>query len=243
MLKLAKLFGKPEIFYSIQGEGKNVGQPSIFVRLSLCNLTCVWCDTAYTWNWENTSFEHNKKEKFKKDDWLIQLSDDELITKVKEFPCKNLIFTGGEPLVQHKDLSRVLKKLPSGYHIAFETNGTIVPTPELDNLTDQYNVSVKLSNSRVPEADRIVDKAIQFFASSPKANFKFVVDAESDVKEVVSLVERFTIPLHKVYLMPQGTTAEALKEKELWVLELCKKYGFNYTTRIHIQLYGDKKGV
>ena len=75
------------------------------------------------------------------------------------------------------------------YHSEFETNGTIIPNRELDQLTDQYNVSIKLSNSKVEYADRIVPDAIAFFANSDKANFKFVVDQPADLEEILALRE------------------------------------------------------
>ncbi len=251
MIKLAKLNNQPEIFHSIQGEGKNLGRPSVFVRLSLCNLYCIWCDTDYTWNWEGTRFPHRNDAlegytKFKKADYIIQLPNTEIIRCITQYNCPNLVITGGEPLVQKKDLLplvKALKALDPAYHIEFETNGTILPGKELDGYSDQYNVSVKLSNSRVDYADRIIPDAISFFARSPKANFKFVVDEASDLAEIIALQEAFDIASDKIYLMPQGTKVSALQSKEMWLVDSCKAHNFNYTDRIHIRIFGDKRGV
>ncbi|RYZ21287.1 MAG: 7-carboxy-7-deazaguanine synthase QueE [Chitinophagaceae bacterium] len=251
MLKLAKLNGQPEIFHSIQGEGKSIGRPSVFIRLSLCNLYCAWCDTDYTWNWEGTRFAHNNDArpgfaKYRKEDYQELVTNEALRDILAAIPCRNLILTGGEPLVQQKDLRslfQMLKEQEPGYHIEFETNGTLKPLPEIDALTDQYNVSVKLANSKVAAEDRINPDAIGFFAASPKANFKFVVDDRADLEEVLQLVRSFGIRPESVYLMPQGTTAAALREKQAWVAELCKQYQFNYTDRLHIHIWGDKRGV
>ncbi len=251
MLKLAKLNGKPEIFYSIQGEGKNIGRPSIFIRLSLCNLYCNWCDTDYTWNWEGTPYPHQNDQnprykKYQKELFMMELSNEEIIRQIDSFNCKNLVITGGEPLMQQKELISLLNALrepDKAYHIEFETNGTATPSKVLDIQTDQYNVSLKLSNSKVKEKDRLNERAITFFAQSPKANFKFVVDRENDLHEILKLIKQYNISPEQVYLMPQGTNPETLRQKQQWLIELCKQYGFNFTDRMHIHIYGNKRGV
>ncbi len=251
MLKLAKLSGKPEVFYSIQGEGKNIGQPSIFIRLALCNLYCHWCDTDYTWNWKGTPYSHINDfkpgyTKFPKENYLIEYPTDKIIEKIESFKCKNIVITGGEPLLQQKELVHfldVLTEKSNSYHIEFETNGTLIPSKVLNILTDQYNVSIKLSNSGVKESDRIKEDAIEFFAKSSKANFKFVIDKEKDINEVIKLSKDYKISHKRIFLMPQGRTSETLNEKQQWLIELCKQYGFNYTDRLHILIYGNKRGV
>ena len=251
MLKIALHNSNPEIFYTIQGEGKNIGKPSIFIRLSLCNLYCFWCDTDYTWNWENTNFRHQNDsnqayKKFKKSDHIIKMTNEEILKKLKKYPCENLVITGGEPLVQKKNLTSLLKYLKAhndNYHIEFETNGTIIPDKELDTFADQYNVSVKLANSLVSEKERIQPEAIRFFAQSPKSNFKFVLDTPQDFEELEKIVKDFGIDAKKVYLMPQGINTQILQQKQQYLVEFCKAKGFNYTDRLHILIYGDKRGV
>lgn len=250
-MKLAQLNKRPEIFYSIQGEGKNIGKPSIFIRLSLCNLYCTWCDTDYTWNWEKTKFSHNNDlnseyKKFVKKDYIITLENKEIFSIINEINCNNYVITGGEPMVQHKELLRFLKELKitnDACYVEMETNGTLVPNKELDTLIDQYNVSLKLSNSKVLEKDRIIDKSIFYFSNSKKSNFKFVVDTKDDLNEILLLKKKFDIQNDKIYLMPQGITIESLKEKQIWLVEICKKHQFNYTDRLHILIYGNKRGV
>jgi len=251
MIRLANLNRGPEIFYSIQGEGKNLGHPSVFIRLSLCNLYCYWCDTDYTWNWKATTFKHIRDsesgyQKYEKNDFILQYSNEELIRIITSYDCPNLVFTGGEPLAQQKDLVSLLAELKAfnpAFRIEFETNGTIPPSPETDRLADQYNVSLKLSNSRIPERERIKPETVNFFAATPKANFKFVIDDQSDLGEVLDLISKFKIRPNSVYLMPQGTTVAILRSKQQWLVELCKQYKFNYTDRLHIHIWGDKRGV
>ncbi len=248
-MKLAKLEGAPEIFYSIQGEGASMGKPAIFIRLSLCNLHCIWCDTDYTWNWTNTAFEHvnDKKQgytKFSKEDWIIELNTEEILQEIAQYPCKRIILTGGEPLMQQKELIKLAASLKGkGYFIEIETNGTILPSEEVDQHIDQYNVSPKLENSNNKLNLRIKEKVLNFFGEHDRASFKFVVDSEGDLEEVNQLVESHQIHPAKVYLMPQGTTSLSLQEKQLWLVEICKSIGYNYTDRMHIHLYGDKRGV
>ncbi|MTI40441.1 radical SAM protein [Fulvivirga lutimaris] len=248
-MKLAKLNGRPEIFYSIQGEGKSMGKPAIFVRTSLCNLHCIWCDTDYTWNWQNTPFKHVNDSKagyskFKKDEWIVELDADEVYNEIKQHPCKRVILTGGEPLMQQKELALLAQLLhDNGYFIEVETNGTLVPTSEFDMAVDQYNVSPKLSNSGNSTQLREKEGAFSFFSGSEKASFKFVIDDPGDLDEVTELISRYNIAPLNVYLMPQGTTGQALNQKQQWLVDICKEHGYNYTDRLHIHIYGDKRGV
>jgi organic radical activating enzyme len=251
MLKVAKIENKPEIFYSIQGEGKNLGKPSIFIRLSLCNLSCIWCDTDYTWNWENTTFKHQNDQnpnyqKYAKKDYLVALSNQSLIAEIEQYPSLQIVITGGEPLLQQKKLISFISELKQknpNYHIEFETNGTITPLPDLDAQADQYNVSVKLSNAEVSEKERIKPAALRFFAASQKAYFKFVIEKEQDLEEVFALQSTYQIPKERIYLMPEGRQREILQKRQNWLIEICKKHLFNYTDRLHIHIYGDRRGI
>ncbi|MEM9857700.1 MAG: 7-carboxy-7-deazaguanine synthase QueE [Bacteroidota bacterium] len=249
MIKLAQLEGSPEIFYTIQGEGKNLGKPSIFIRTSLCNLHCVWCDTDYTWNWKGTRFSHVNDskpgyEKFDKSEWVKELESEEVLATIQQFPCKNIVITGGEPLLQQTELYSLCKALKlANYCIEIETNGTRIPEEKLSPLIDQYNVSPKLENSNNPTHLRIKPKVLHWYARENRSIFKFVLDSEKDLTEVLKLQKDYKISPGQIYLMPQGTTADMLDKRKQWVVEICKSYGFNFTDRLHVQLWGDKKGV
>ncbi len=251
MLRLARLNGQPEIFHSIQGEGKSIGVPSVFVRTSLCNLHCIWCDTDYTWNWVGTRFPHQHDalpgyRKFDKKDWITDCAVDVVAEAVAAFPCHNIILTGGEPMLQQPGLTQLMHTLRQhspGYRFETETNGTLVPTAEFDAAIDQYNVSPKLDNSNNPRRLREKPKAYRFFATSPKANFKFVLATENDLTEVLELIENYAISPSKVWLMPEATSREVLAEKRPWLVEICKMHGFRYSDRLHVQIWGSKKGV
>lgn len=250
-MKLAKLNNGPEIFHTIQGEGKSIGKPSIFIRTSLCNLHCIWCDTDYTWNWEGTPFPHHFEQregysKYKKDEWIIDLPVDEVVSLVKNIDCKNIVLTGGEPMMHQKDLIDLMQKLRNAdqnYWFEVETNCTLAPTATFDQLINQYNVSPKLMNSGNSQKLREKELPYRFFAGSSKAVFKFVIEEENDLKEVLDLIDKYNIEPDKVYLMPQGTSKDQLITKQQWLIEICKTHGFNFSDRLHIHIYGEKRGV
>ncbi|MBT8044502.1 MAG: 7-carboxy-7-deazaguanine synthase QueE [Verrucomicrobiae bacterium] len=250
-IQLACLDGSPEIFHSIQGEGISMGVPSVFVRASLCNLHCRWCDTDYTWNWKNTPWKHEKDdhpgyEKFSKSDYLIELPTREVAERISTFPCTNIILTGGEPLLQDEAWQCVIAHLSNSsteYRFEVETNGTIVPSRQLDQLVDQYNVSPKLHNSGNETHLRLKHKALEFFSQSTKAWFKFVVTHERDLNEIETLASQFGLSAARILLMPEGRDEQTLQKRRQWLADVCRKQNFRYSDRLHIQLWGDKGGV
>lgn len=250
-MKIARLNGKGEIFHSIQGEGRSCGVPSVFIRASLCNLHCIWCDTDYTWNWTGTPFKHLRDskpgyQKFLKEDQIIELSPAEIVAEVHQYNCRNVVLTGGEPLLQQADWIAIiqgLRKLDISYTVEIETNGTLLPEPELDALLTQYNVSPKLANSQNPEHLRHRTEVLNYYAANPKAFFKFVIGTEQDLQEVLTLQQKHSIPSRRIYLMPQGTTVAELNTRQPLLLQACLEHGFNFTDRLHIRLFGEKRGV
>lgn len=140
-------------------------------------------------------------------------------------------------------LMAFLRTESSDYRFEVETNGTLSPSPEFDAAIDQYNVSPKLENSANPRKLREKPAAMRFFARSPKANFKFVIAEKIDLEEVLSLIQTYHIAPEKVWLMPEGTTAKTLAQRRLWLVEICKTHGFRYSDRLHVQIWGAKKGV
>ena len=242
-MKVARLpDGSPEIFHTLQGEGPSIGAPAVFIRLSQCNLHCVWCDTPYTWNWEKTPWKHNDNRKFSKAEQILELDAEELAPKINAYHCDRLVITGGEPLLQQDALPSLIRLLKDDPKIEIETNGTQLPSAELDSLVTAYNVSPKLSNSGMDESLRWKDEPLRFFAESEKAVFKFVVVTEADLSEIRELQSRFAIPASKIFLMPEGRSPNEMEQKSHWLADLCRDEGYRFTPRLHVLLWGDERG-
>jgi len=212
-----------EIFASLQGEGVTAGLPSLFVRLQGCSVGCVWCDTKYSW-------DPTKGE---------LLSPQAILEEAALSDLQNVVLTGGEPLESPLFSLLVSALKAQGYRIEVETAGVLEP-PDLP--VDQWNVSIKLAHSGVPEELRISPKAIHAFVTRD-AWFKFVVAQPEDVEEVLELQNRFSLPQKRILLMPEGIERETLIERSRWVWEACRSHGFRFSPRLHILLFGAKRGV
>lgn len=238
--------GRPEIFHTIQGEGRSTGLPTVFIRASLCNLHCRWCDTPYTWNWEDTDFEHDLDRKFSRADEIIDLTTEEIVEIIEGYPCSNYVFTGGEPLIQEKvwvELMRRLRKINPAAHFEIETNGTLTPGDQFLKLVNQLNVSPKLSNSGIELEKRIVPESLAFLAGTGKADFKFVIGDRDDLAELLQIQEEAAIPNDHVFLMPRANSVEELEANQSWVSTLALEHRFRYSDRLHLRLFGAKRGV
>jgi organic radical activating enzyme len=210
-----------------------MGVPSVFLRLATCNLSCHWCDTKYTWDWRNFDYQTE----------VMEMEASEVQGKIQAFDCSHVVITGGEPMLQQAGLTPLVESLAEvGYTFEVETNGTIVPAPEMIRHIGQWNVSPKLRTSGNPSAASQVPSALEVFAGLDKAYFKFVVTGESDVDEVCALREQYQLEPGRVLLMPEGRTPDALAKKSCWLSEACLKNGFRFTTRLHIILWGDERG-
>jgi organic radical activating enzyme len=250
-MKLARLGAGPEIFHTIQGEGPGVGEPAVFVRTSRCNLHCVWCDTDHTWNFTGTPWPHEKDAlagytKHVAAEVTCEVTPAEAARLTMAFGCDRFVLTGGEPLLQQDELLEMVRLIRAEMPQAVfevETNGTRLPTAGFAAAIDQFNVSPKLANSGVAEALRLHAEALRYFAASPKAWFKFVVARPADLAEIQSLRARFEIPQRRILLMPEGRTAEELDRHAPFLAELCRDLGFRFCDRLHIRLWGDRRGV
>lgn len=225
--------GEPEIFSSVQGEGVSAGLPSTFVRLAICNLRCTWCDTAYTWDWT----------RYRREEQVTERTPGEVAAAIAARAPRNVVITGGEPLIQRRTLAPLAVELRDrGYRIEVETNGTIRPG-ELEPFVDQWNVSPKLSHSGNEGLRRLNPESLTEFARLENAFFKFVVQRESDLDEVAELRDTYRIPPARIVLMPEGRTAAELGERSPWLAERCTELGYRFSSRLHILIWGDKRGV
>jgi len=233
-----------EIFHSFQGEGKTLGEPAIFLRLAVCNLACTWCDTKYTWDWKN----YNYKEQVRR--W----SPEDVLSRIRDHANhlngrKTLIITGGEPMLQQQKLLPVLEGLvwsTSGWRVEVETAGTILPGPQFNRLVHQFNVSPKLENSGNPLKFRRVSNALTSLARGSENTFKFVVSKPEDLDEVDDIVSTLVdsgASRNQVYIMPEGTTPEGIEEKTRLIAPHVIRRGYRLTTRLHVIVYGNQRGV
>lgn len=225
-----------ELFYSIQGEGKLAGVPSVFVRASGCNLRCVWCDTPYA-SWEPEG-----------QDWPIE----NIVAAVESHPARHVVLTGGEPMIM-PDVVPLCDALTSrGLHITIETAGTVYQpvvcdlmslSPKLSNSTPHDRAGGRFVESHdrqrlnIPVIQRLMDK-------SPQFQLKFVLANPSDLMEIESILSR----LHNwkpddVLLMPQGIDAATLNARSIWIADICKRTGFRLCPRLHVLMYGNKRGT
>jgi len=238
--------GEPEIFASLQGEGASIGRPSTFIRLSRCNLACVWCDTAYTWRFTGDNRPHRDDEAFERAANQVTLSEDDAAARIAALAPKRLVITGGEPLLQGPALARMLTALIAvrpEMHVEIETNGSVPPHPALDALVHQYNVSPKLSHSGNPAELALAPERLAHWVAEPRAWLKFVIAEPADVDEVIALQRAFAIPAARIYLMPEGRSGDILRARGRWLAEICSEHEFNFTDRLHIHLYGDTRGT
>lgn len=234
--------GGPEIFASLQGEGPSMGVSVAFVRLSRCNLACVWCDTAYTWHFEGDNRPHRDGIAFERKANQVMLSPAETATRIAALEQNRLVITGGEPLLQAGGLAQMLEHLPD-ISVEIETNGTVAPPPRLDVRVDQYNVSPKLSHSGNPADLALIPERLDTWATDPRAFFKFVIAAPEDLAEVLELQRRYHIRPSQLFLMAEGTDSATQRARQDWLAPLCLEHGFRMSDRMHIHLYGDTRGT
>ncbi len=220
-----------EIFDSIQGEGPSTGVPSTFLRLGFCNLACRWCDTAYTWDARRYDLATE----------LQTRSLNGLRDELRLRAPTNLVVTGGEPLLQADALAALLPELP--HRVEVETAGTLWPTEALRARVAQWNVSPKLASSGNPEGKRRMDDVLLGFAGLERAIFKLVIADHTDLAEARALVAALALDPERIWLMPEGTTPERLAERGRWLADVCAAEGFRLGTRLHVFLWGDRRGV
>lgn len=219
-----------EIFYSVQGEGASIGLPAIFLRLQVCNLTCEWCDTRYTWDPLHPDFA-----KFQS----VELA--ELLPRLTIFPCRRLIITGGEPMLHAAAIEKLLQQLGEEWAIEIETNGTLPGSPFIRERC-QLNISPKLPSAR-NRARTIKPAVLDLLKKSRDPWFKFVVSDRSDFEAMVKIIEQCQLPQARIIVMPEGQDPATLSAHALDIVELVKEKGYRLLPRLHVMLYGNRRGV
>jgi 7-carboxy-7-deazaguanine synthase len=225
-----------EMFYSIQGEGKLTGVPSVFVRASGCNLRCTWCDTPYaSWNPEGAD---------------TAIAD--IVAAVEEYDASHVVITGGEPLIMPETATLCDALHARGRHITIETAATVFKplklhlaslSPKLSNSTPHEREGGRFAAAH--ERQRLNIPVIQqFIDTSPEFQLKFVVATEDDLAEIERILDAINgWKPADVLLMPEGTTAEVLSSRAGWIADICKRTGYRYCPRLHVELFGNTRGT
>ena len=239
-----------ELFYSIQGEGKRTGSPSFFIRTNYCNLRCKFpggnlCDTSYT-SW----FPDDEKN-------TGDVEIDYILNEYRNAGCRDVVITGGEPTMYPEELALLcseLKRISDDIFITIETNGTNIG--DFVDSSDLISISPKLFSSvpfdtefeKMHMKNRINAEVLKKYNIRKQNNktdiqWKFVYTGEKDIEEILELQSLIGFENKDIYLMPEGITEEDLKKKRVETIDVCKKNKFNYTDRIHILIWGNRRGT
>lgn len=230
---MARTLKVSEIFESIQGEGASAGQAAVFLRLATCNLHCSWCDTKYTWDFNNYRYE----------DEVHPQSVSEVQSQLRAAKARRLVVTGGEPLLQQAGLTELLADLEPSFVVEVETNGTLEPVPGLTARVAQWNVSPKLSKSGNREGLRLRRHVLRAFLGTGRAWLKLVVADEADVSEAERLIGELDWPRSRVLLMPEARTRAELAERMPFVKAASLRRGLGVSPRLHVERWDGRRGV
>ncbi len=213
-----------ETFLSLQGEGPSAGMPAHFLRLQGCSVGCGWCDTKYSWDAGGGR----------------ECEPELLLDELRALgPAPLLVVTGGEPL-ETPALGALLERaLDRWERVEVETAGVLPPPLSHEQL--HWTVSPKL-----PRATARWERTwshVPAWLAEPNAAFKIVVGEDPDPADALRLIEENAIPAGRVMLMPEGYTDDGLRDRAVALAELCKRHGFRLSPRLHVWLWGARRGV
>ena len=223
-----------EIFHSVQGEGSLVGVPSVFVRTSGCNLRCTWCDTPYT-SWSPEGAER---------------SVESILSEVRGYGARHVVVTGGEPMIAPEIVELAIGLRDAGLHITVETAGTVFAPVACDLMS----ISPKLANSVPAEREggrwarqhdrlRYQPAVLRQLMAAYGYQLKFVVASPADIDEIQTMLHELGADPERVVLMPEGIDAATLRERATWMVETCKQRGWRFSPRLHVDIWGNRRGV
>ncbi len=240
-----------EMFASSQGEGKLAGTPSVFIRLSGCNLRCWFCDTPYaSWSPEGPQF-----------------SVSELVRETLATQLRHVVLTGGEPFLQPAIEELTQELAANGLHITIETAGTVLRpvTCDLVSISPKLassgplkhataGVELGISSNRSTNSHRwavlheerrwqpsVIRELIDFAADW---QLKFVIDSPADFEDLLTALNSLgPLPADHIWIMPQAIRVDQLDHQASWLRPLCHKHGFHFCDRWHLRWYGAKRGT
>jgi 7-cyano-7-deazaguanosine (preQ0) biosynthesis protein QueE len=226
LLTISEVFGP-----TFQGEGPSVGQRAGFVRLGRCNLDCDWCDSKFSWDWSN--YDPDKE--------LSTSDTGAVLHQLEGMHVDLVVITGGEPLLQQHAIVPLLEGCRErAWRVEVETNGTIRPAVNA-GLVTQWNVSPKLANSGIPLPRRYRPDVLRAFEATGRAVFKFVVTAPAELDEIAGMADECR--LSTIYVMPEGIDAATVTGRLQELAEPVLERGWHLTPRLHILVWGDRRGV
>lgn len=231
------------VFYTIEGEGEFVGQPSVFMRMSMCNLTCIGfaspdspngCDSFVSWSVKN-------KKTFAE---IFQMMEDN--NYVEHLRNRAILkLTGGEPIIQEKQLLKFIEAFKEKYNfvprIDFETNATLIPSERWRNeFGATFTTSPKLSTNGDPEEKSYKPEALRWHVTNG-SGFKFVITSDRDIEEIwrkyVDDYEGINVPLHRIWFMPCCGSREEHVENAPAVAEYAKAMHVNFSPRLQLLIW------
>ena len=203
-----------EIFYSLQGEAREVGIPTVFVRLTGCPLRCNYCDTAYAFKGNNP------------------LSIEQIVSEISKYKTHYVCVTGGEPMAQSNCVGLLDTLIEKGYKVSMETSGSI------DISEVNKNVSIVMDLKTPSSTEQHQNRYENIALLENKDQLKFVIASKSDFDWCCSILENNEI-LSDVLFSP---VYESLKPAQLadWILE--KQLNVRLQVQLHKILWGDEKG-
>lgn len=266
------MFNYTELFYSLQGEGERAGVPSVFLRLFGCNLRCP----GFYGKQKVDSIDPSQYSKFEDlplmdggcdtyasiypqfSKFAQKITVEELVKKLSSFDCRDLVITGGEPLLPGNQ--RRLVELLTNFEfsslpfdvITFETNGTQELIPEMvkavedTGFTYLFSVSPKLSNSGETEEARKVRLQLDFKQEPECSNtqyLKFVIATRKDAEEALQLAMELGAPPLSIYFMPMGGIVSTYELHKTAVANLALEYGVRYSDRLQVPLFKNDWGT
>ncbi len=209
-----------EIFFSLQGEGLEIGLPTVFVRLFACDLRCTWCDTMYAV--EGRDFK----------DYTVL----KVVKEVEKYECKRVCITGGEPLLQIKEVDKLACDLiGNNYTILLETSGHKMPPPILWTENSTISMDCKCPSSSMQHR---MDFDL-FIKLREKDQLKFVIQDEADYKYALGILSRYRIKANIIFQPAYGSGLGWITEK---VID-DKLGNVRVLPQLHKIIWGDKRGV
>ena len=237
-MRVVEMFGP-----TIQGEGPTVGYAAQFLRLAGCNLTCVWCDSAFSWDPAHEDPDLPATTVTVEE--VLERLDPRAIDPAAAAPAvRRIVITGGEPLLQADTLTYLCQPLHDlGWVLEVETSGSVDPGP-LAAMVDRFNVSPKLAHSGVAERARLRWPVLNEFAAMPHATFKFVARTVRDLDETAAILAKLdpTVDPSRVMVMAEGTDASQVLGCSRNLVDAVAARGWGMTPRWHILLWGDQRG-